>query len=198
MVMKANKNGIIPSTKAGERIQALREILRRERGVEYARIRQLRRDEADDAVPGPSDDLDIARSQLDTELHVSLIERSEEQLKAIDDAESRLDQGLYGVCEQCGVDIPLQRLGALPFTVCCVDCQGKRETGRERGTIPAAEAKRWTVPRESSDRDDTLAMPEEQVRVHENSPFGPETELEMEPAVERRPRRARKRPPRGS
>lgn len=33
----------------------------------------------------------------------------------------------YGVCEECGEDILLARLRAMPYVELCVECQGKRD-----------------------------------------------------------------------
>lgn len=82
----------------------------------------------------PGDDMEIARAQTETELHASLIERSEERLRAIDGAFNRLGTGVYGTCEECGEEIPPQRLKLLPFVLFCVDCQSKLE--RARGSRP--------------------------------------------------------------
>lgn len=40
----------------------------------------------------------------------------------IDAALARVEDGTYGRCERCGVEIPRTRLEARPSTVRCVDC----------------------------------------------------------------------------
>jgi len=35
---------------------------------------------------------------------------------------TRVDQGVYGKCVQCGVDIPPERLNAIPWAVSCATC----------------------------------------------------------------------------
>ena len=61
----------------------------------------------------------------DTGLAVADIKR--QQLTRIDEALRRLEEGRYGVCEDCGTEIPLQRLQAAPYAACCVPCQESRE-----------------------------------------------------------------------
>ena len=34
----------------------------------------------------------------------------------------RMDEGVYGQCERCGLDIGLQRLQVVPEASCCVGC----------------------------------------------------------------------------
>ncbi len=183
-----------------DRLEDLRKLLVRSRKETLARVRALRGDQDADEVPPPADELDIARSLADVETHASLIDRAEERLKDIDAAMSRLDSGTYGICAECGEDIPLERIKALPLTLFCVDCQSKRNRGQRSGAgnLSRSMRKRWTVPAEmdeSEEHSDTMMAPEEDLSVHDDSPFGPtEDELTMEPGPSRRRGRPRKRP----
>jgi DnaK suppressor protein len=182
------------------RVEELRKLLAHSRTETLARVRTLRGDQDADDVPPPADELDIARSLADVETHASLIDRAEERLKEIDAAMGRLDVGAYGICEECGEEIPLERLEALPFTLYCVDCQSKRNRAHSVGIgqLSRSMRKRWTIPTEmdeSEEHTDAMLAPEEDVAVHDDSPFGPtEDELTMEPGPSRRRGRPRKRP----
>ncbi|MDD5397048.1 MAG: TraR/DksA C4-type zinc finger protein [Candidatus Moranbacteria bacterium] len=46
----------------------------------------------------------------------------EKQLKDIMDALERIEQGTYGKCENCGTDIPVERLLAYPAAKTCLNC----------------------------------------------------------------------------
>jgi len=48
------------------------------------------------------------------------------QLDQVDKALARIEEGTYGTCEECGVDIPFERLEALPSTPYCVQCQARQ------------------------------------------------------------------------
>jgi RNA polymerase-binding transcription factor DksA len=43
--------------------------------------------------------------------------------RRIDDARRALVEGTYGICRNCGRDIPAGRLEAAPEAVRCIDCQ---------------------------------------------------------------------------
>jgi DnaK suppressor protein len=45
------------------------------------------------------------------------------KLRLIDAALSRLDRGEFGLCNECGEEIPPKRLNALPWAENCVRCQ---------------------------------------------------------------------------
>ena len=183
------------------RLESLRELLNHERNITLARIKEYRDDQEQEALPAPSDELDAARSLSDVETHASLIERAEERLRAIDFAFNLIEQGRYGVCAQCGDEIPLERLKALPFAAYCVECQRKRNHARRlgEGTLDEPFAHQWSLPEEideSLEKQDSLTEPEEQIMVHEREAFGPEIgEFEQLPPVStaRRRGRAKKR-----
>jgi DnaK suppressor protein len=73
------------------------------------------------------DTYDLASEERDREINFILSDRERVKIKQIDDALDRLDQGTYGVCESCGLEIAEERLQALPFTRLCRDCQQEQE-----------------------------------------------------------------------
>ena len=60
----------------------------------------------------------------------ALLEAAREQVAATEAALRRLDEGRYGLCDQCGQPIGAERLAARPAAVTCVRCAG---AGRRRG-----------------------------------------------------------------
>jgi DnaK suppressor protein len=132
------------------RDEELRHILEHERSAALERVRDLRVKQDEDVVPPPGDEVDAARSLSDVETHASLIERAEDRLKAIDFAFNRLEQGLYGICAQCGEEISIERIRAVPFAVFCIDDQQRRD----RAARPARDwterpmVHTWDVPAE--------------------------------------------------
>jgi DnaK suppressor protein len=85
--------------------------------------RQIMMDE-----PHDTGDLSIINSSKEF-----LFQQSSNQhqlLQLIDAALSRIKQGEFGVCANCGEEIGLARLKALPWTQFCVACQESFEKGR--------------------------------------------------------------------
>lgn len=70
---------------------------------------------------------DQSLMDLDRELGISLMEMRNKRRQLIDDALARLEDGTYGLCEECGVEINEKRLAAVPFAKLCVACQSKQE-----------------------------------------------------------------------
>ena len=71
-----------------------------------------------------------AQTETERELEFTLDARESAELDAIDAALARIASGTYGVCTDCGVDIPAPRLHAAPETPRCVSCQAKAEQHR--------------------------------------------------------------------
>lgn len=55
-------------------------------------------------------------------LVASLLETARTQLQLIDDALTRIGEGRFGVCTECGGPVGLERLRALPTTSTCIGC----------------------------------------------------------------------------
>lgn len=72
---------------------------------------------------------DLGTDNFDQEFTLGLIENEEEELHAINEALTKIEEGSYGLCENCGSVIPKTRLKALPFAHMCVKCKAKEEAG---------------------------------------------------------------------
>jgi DnaK suppressor protein len=83
--------------------------------------------EAVAAIEPSGDIYDQASSERDRELGLLLGDREREKIHSIDEALLRIDDGEYGICEECDEDIPLGRLKAMPFTRHCVKCKSDLE-----------------------------------------------------------------------
>ncbi|MCL5022668.1 MAG: TraR/DksA family transcriptional regulator [Nitrospirae bacterium] len=80
-----------------------------------------------DEYNGVSDDGDLADIAFRDSLLVAKFTRHQTRLKAIEEALRRIDEGLYGICEDCGEEISVARLNAVPFALRCIDCQERHE-----------------------------------------------------------------------
>lgn len=60
------------------------------------------------------------------EKDLSVDANTEDLLRKAEYALGRLEQGEFGICESCGIAIPLARLEVLPYTTLCVECAQRR------------------------------------------------------------------------
>jgi DnaK suppressor protein len=68
--------------------------------------------------------------------------RDSEQLQQIEEALARIAEGKYGICIECGKEIPQARLDAVPWATLCVRDQEiadqkRREAGTMSGGAPS-------------------------------------------------------------
>jgi DnaK suppressor protein len=76
----------------------------------------------------PSGDIyDQASSERDRELGLLLGDREREKLRNIDEALLKIEEGEYGICEECEEEIPIGRLKVMPFARYCVKCKADIE-----------------------------------------------------------------------
>jgi YteA family regulatory protein len=70
--------------------------------------------------------LDNHPADLGTELYerekdMALKVHEDAELAKVDEALEAISKGTYGVCDECGEDIPFERLEAVPYTTRCVE-----------------------------------------------------------------------------
>jgi DnaK suppressor protein len=76
-------------------------------------------------VPDPNDraTLESGRS-----FELRIRDRERKLVAKIEEAIARIEDGTYGICEDCGEEIGLKRLEARPVTTLCIDCKTLQET----------------------------------------------------------------------
>lgn len=69
------------------------------------------------------------RASVESERHsiLRIRERESKLMVKIEEALRRLDDGAYGICDDCGEHIGIPRLKARPVTTMCIDCKSAQE-----------------------------------------------------------------------
>ncbi len=68
-----------------------------------------------------------AQVSTERELEFALDARESDELNQVASALGRIEAGTYGLCIDCGVEIPAARLHAAPEAARCIACQEKAE-----------------------------------------------------------------------
>jgi len=80
---------------------------------------------------------DQGTETFEQELDETTLMILEEELRQVQIARERLEEGKYGICVDCGEEIPAERLEAIPESVRCIEDQARWEaTLRARGVPP--------------------------------------------------------------
>jgi DnaK suppressor protein len=76
---------------------------------------------------------DQSYASSESSLDFAEADRDLQELRAIDAALRAIEDGSYGTCESCGLEIPAERLRAQPLALRCIVCQGRDERARGIG-----------------------------------------------------------------
>lgn len=76
-----------------------------------------------------ADAADQAASEYERQSLVYKAATARQMIKSLNQALERIRQGSFGECAECGGNIELKRLEAIPWARYCVKCQGAREQG---------------------------------------------------------------------
>jgi RNA polymerase-binding protein DksA len=105
--------------------EEIRTTLERSGEESHARIAEQARDTEDDSF-----------ADLIVDVNNAEVTRDLNELRQIDGAMQRLLDGSYGVCRNCGIEIPIERLRAQPTATRCIRCQSIYEQTHAQGRGP--------------------------------------------------------------
>ena len=111
------------------RLTERRRVLVETRESEQAELRALQSQDRDPEYE------EGAQVKVADDVPTTLPETARREVMQIDAAMGRMDEGRYGTCVDCGQEIPIDRLRALPFTLRCQEDEEQRERNI-RGNSP--------------------------------------------------------------
>ena len=74
-----------------------------------------------------ADPNDRASQESDIALELRNRDRERKLIKKVDESIMRIENGDYGFCDSCGVEIGLKRMEARPTATMCIDCKTLEE-----------------------------------------------------------------------
>jgi DnaK suppressor protein len=78
---------------------------------------------------------DQASAETDMNFMLRLRGREQRLLKKIDEALERIENGTFGICDDCGNEIGLKRLEARPVTTMCIEYKTLQEEEEKRREV---------------------------------------------------------------
>ena len=126
----------LTKTRYEELRQTLEARRRQLQGDLEMKLRDVRANGAyDGEARGGVDTAEHSNLELQQEIGISLMEMRSEALHRVTDAITRLANGAYGYCAECGAEISERRLEALPFAERCRECEAVHETSERSRQI---------------------------------------------------------------
>jgi len=111
-------------------IAKFKKILLKEREQIVGDVKQIVESSKEMGQDGIQDIGDEAANIYNKQVLLSLNENERTRLKEVDESLDRIENGTYGVCEECGGPISLKRLEVRPVAKYCVPCLTKLEKGK--------------------------------------------------------------------
>jgi DnaK suppressor protein len=84
-------------------------------------------DDMTETVEVYADPADRATAESDRAFTLRLRDRERKLIKKIQQALTRIEEGEFGICVECGDEIGTARLKARPMTTLCINCKSKQE-----------------------------------------------------------------------
>jgi DnaK suppressor protein len=78
------------------------------------------------------DEADLATNVINQQISFNMRERELKKLRDIEEALVRVDNGTFGLCEDCDEEIPQKRLEMQPWTTLCIEHAEEREKEQSR------------------------------------------------------------------
>ncbi len=106
--------------------QDIRQTLLDQREQLNRRIQKITDEVRHSDAPLPPDFSEQATERENEEVLDALGEAGRQELSRINRTLARIEAGEYGICADCGEEIPKQRLEIVPTSEYCVTCAEKR------------------------------------------------------------------------
>lgn len=126
---RAKTAAAAPPPAATGHYEALRGQLMQQKQEIISMYQQDVRAGQESADDGTEDIVDRANNSYNRELMFSLSDSERQMLFQVEDALRRIEDGAYGRCSNCGQEINMLRLQAVPWTRFCINCQELAEKG---------------------------------------------------------------------
>ena len=110
-------------------LEKYRKLLQEKKTSLLADLAKTKHAEEETTEESTQDIADKAVSSYTREFLYSLNDTERNTMQQIDQALSRIEDGSYGLCLNCGSPMSEKRLTAIPWSRHCVDCQELAEKG---------------------------------------------------------------------
>lgn len=103
------------------------EVLERIKHISEDTLRKSQKDASGDISGYTYHMADVATDTYDREFSLGLASCERDLLYELEDASKKIDEGTFGICEECKTLISKTRLKAVPHARLCIKCQEKKD-----------------------------------------------------------------------
>ena len=106
-----------------KKLEGYKKKLLDERMDLLADLQRVTSGEKNKDMTGAMDPADLADASYSADYSLAWTEKINRRIREIDESLERIKDGTYGVCQQCGEDIPEGRLEVRPKAKYCAQCK---------------------------------------------------------------------------
>ncbi|MBU0700453.1 TraR/DksA family transcriptional regulator [bacterium] len=94
-------------------------------------LHNSQKDESGDLSAYSLHPADMATDTYEKEKNIAILSNLSNTLITINEALYRIEQGSYGICEECRKEISDARLDAMPTACLCIECKTKKSNNKK-------------------------------------------------------------------
>jgi len=111
-------------------LNKFREILK----ARQTELSQVLRNREGIVIEKSPDALDEVQHAAERELAIRNLDRESNLMRHVRGALRRMEEGNYGTCSHCDLEISPKRLAAVPWTALCIQCQEAADRNEEESS----------------------------------------------------------------
>ena len=132
-------------------LEQLKQILEDEKRKIQRHLEDISDSSVADIETPSGDSVDLASLEINQNSLAKVGKRELNHLKKIEVALTKIQEGTYGECEECGEQIAVARLMARPVAQLCIDCKTSQENEERRYSDRSSGDSSDRLPEESDD-----------------------------------------------
>jgi DnaK suppressor protein len=132
-------------------LEQLKQILEDEKRKIQRHLEDISDSSVADIETPSGDSVDLASLEINQNSLAKVGKRELNHLKKIEVALTKIQDGTYGECEECGEQIAVARLMARPVAQLCIDCKTSQENEERRYSDRSSGDSSDRLPDESDD-----------------------------------------------
>jgi DnaK suppressor protein len=111
-------------------LDEMKNVLLEQRKLIVAKSKEIVED-----IDNDGDETDNIQANILLDVNKRLVTRDNLKFNQIEDALKRMQNHTYGLCEDCGDEIPEKRLTINPYFMTCISCAEQREMDLKRKRV---------------------------------------------------------------
>lgn len=104
-----------------------KQLLELKQNILNSSKKAMNSDEFYTSTDDTADETDLTQVHIQQNLAFQLRDQERMKLAKVEEALEKIEEGTFGVCEECEEDIEVKRLDVSPHTGKCISCQEKAE-----------------------------------------------------------------------